>query len=49
VNKATLLEQFAALVRDKKVEGIRDLRDESDADAFALSLISKKTACQIRF
>lgn len=32
VNKATLLEQFAALVRDKKVEGIRDLRDESDAN-----------------
>ncbi|MBX4205092.1 MAG: DNA gyrase subunit A [Candidatus Doudnabacteria bacterium] len=32
VNKATLLEQFAALVRDKKIEGIRDLRDESDAN-----------------
>lgn len=29
VNKATLLEQFAALVRDKKIEGIRDIRDES--------------------
>ncbi len=30
VNKATLLEQFANLVRDKKVEGIKDIRDESD-------------------
>lgn len=29
VNKATLLENFAELVRDKKVEGIRDVRDES--------------------
>ncbi len=30
VNKATLLEQFADLVRDKRVEGIKDIRDESD-------------------
>jgi DNA gyrase subunit A len=30
VNKATLLEQIAALVTDKKIEGIRDLRDESN-------------------
>jgi len=30
VNKARLLERIADLVRDKKIEGIRDLRDESD-------------------
>jgi len=30
VNKATLIERIAQLVRDKKVEGIADLRDESD-------------------
>ncbi|RJQ07657.1 MAG: DNA topoisomerase 4 subunit A, partial [Bacillota bacterium] len=30
VNKATLIERIAELVRDKKLEGISDLRDESD-------------------
>jgi len=30
VNKATLLQKFADLVRDKKVDGIKDIRDESD-------------------
>lgn len=29
VNKATLLEKIAELVRDKRIEGIRDIRDES--------------------
>ena len=32
VNKAALIEKIAELVRDKKVEGIRDVRDESDRD-----------------
>lgn len=32
VNKATLIENIAQLVRNKKVEGITDLRDESDRD-----------------
>lgn len=32
VNKAVLIERIADLVRDKKLEGIRDLRDESDKD-----------------
>ncbi|MFA5248287.1 MAG: DNA gyrase subunit A [Patescibacteria group bacterium] len=32
VNKATLVERIADLVRDKKIEGIRDLRDESDRE-----------------
>ena len=32
VNKANLVEKIAELVRDKKLEGISDLRDESDKD-----------------
>ncbi len=32
VNKARLIESIAALVRDKKISGISDLRDESDKD-----------------
>ena len=32
VNKANLLETIAGLVKDKKIEGISDLRDESDKD-----------------
>jgi len=30
VNKARLLEKIASLVKEKKIEGIRDIRDESD-------------------
>ena len=32
VNKARLIEKIAALVREKKIEGITELRDESDKD-----------------
>jgi len=32
VNKATLVEKIATLVRDKKIVGLKDLRDESTAD-----------------
>ncbi len=32
VNKARLIERIAELVQDKKVEGISDIRDESDRD-----------------
>lgn len=42
VNKATLLEQFAELVKDKKIEGIRDLRDESDKDGVRIVVDLKK-------
>ncbi|HYE22661.1 MAG TPA: DNA gyrase subunit A [Verrucomicrobiae bacterium] len=42
VNKATLLEQFAELVRDKRVEGIRDLRDESDKDGVRIVIDLKR-------
>jgi len=36
VNKATLVEQFAKLVGDKKIDGIRDIRDESDKDGMRI-------------
>jgi len=36
VNKARLLEKIAELVKDKKIEGIVDLRDESDKDGLRI-------------
>ena len=44
VNKATLLEKIAELVRDKKIEGIRDVRDESDKDGVRIVVDLKKEA-----
>lgn len=44
VNKSTLLEKIADLVRDKKIEGIRDMRDESTADIRVV--IELKTGAQ---
>jgi DNA gyrase subunit A len=44
VNKATLLEKMADLVRDKKLEGLRDLRDESDKDGVRIVIELKKEA-----
>jgi len=44
VNKARLLEQIAELVRDKKVEGISDLRDESDRDGMRVVIELKRDA-----
>jgi len=34
VNKATMIEKIAELVRDKRIEGIADIRDESDRDGY---------------
>ncbi len=42
VNKARLLERIAGLVREKRVEGIRDLRDESDRDGIRIVVELKK-------
>jgi len=42
VNKATLIENIAGLVRDKKLEGISDLRDESDRDGLRIAIELKK-------
>jgi DNA gyrase subunit A len=36
VNKARLLEKIAELAKDKRIEGIRDLRDESDKDGMRM-------------
>ena len=44
VNKASLVEKIAHLVRDKKVEGISDLRDESDKDGIRIVIECKRDA-----
>ncbi len=44
VNKATMLERIADLVRDKKIEGIKDVRDESDKDGVRIVVELKKDA-----
>jgi DNA gyrase subunit A len=42
VNKATLVEKIADLVRDKKIEGIADLRDESGRDGMRIVIVLKR-------
>lgn len=44
VNKATLLEKIAQLVKDKKLDGIKDLRDESDKEGVRIVAELKKDA-----
>ncbi len=44
VNKARLLERIAELVKDKKIEGISDIRDESDRDGLRVVLELKRDA-----
>lgn len=44
VNKAALIEKIAELVRDKKIEGISDLRDESDRDGMRIVIELKRDA-----
>src|ERR671925_583732 len=44
VNKAALLEKIADLVKDKRVEGIADLRDESDRDGMRIYIEIKRDA-----
>ncbi|WP_425449245.1 DNA gyrase subunit A [Dethiothermospora halolimnae] len=44
VNKARLIEKIAKLVRDKKVEGISDLRDESDRNGMRIVIELKRDA-----
>ncbi len=43
-NKASLVEKIADLVRDKKIVGITDLRDESDKDGIRVVVETKKDA-----
>jgi len=42
VNKAKLLERIAELVKEKKVEGISDIRDESDRDGMRVAVDIKR-------
>ncbi len=44
VNKATLVEKIAELVKEKRVEGISDLRDESDRDGMRIVVEIKRDA-----
>jgi len=44
VNKARLVEKIAALVREKKIEGISDLRDESDRTGMRVVIELKRDA-----
>ncbi len=44
VNKAALVEKIADLVKNKKLEGIRDLRDESDKEGVRIVIELKKEA-----
>ncbi|MGP9812974.1 DNA gyrase subunit A [Rhodopseudomonas sp. NSM] len=44
VNKATMVERIADLVREKKIEGISDLRDESDRDGFRVVIELRRDA-----
>ena len=44
VNKTTLIEKIAELVREKRVEGISELRDESDRDGMRIVIELKRDA-----
>jgi DNA gyrase subunit A len=44
VNKALLIERIAELVRDKKIEGISDIRDESDRTGMRMVIELKRDA-----
>ena len=44
VNKARLIEKIAALVREKKVEGITELRDESDRSGMRICIELRRDA-----
>ncbi|HTO66422.1 MAG TPA: DNA gyrase subunit A [Bradyrhizobium sp.] len=44
VNKASMVERIAELVREKKIEGIADLRDESDREGYRVVVELKRDA-----
>lgn len=46
VNKAKLVEKIADLVKEKKIEGITDLRDESDRDGIRIVIEVKRDAME---
>ncbi len=43
VNKSTLIEKIAQLVRDKKIDGIRDIRDESNREGIRVVIELRKS------
>ncbi|MEO0067770.1 MAG: DNA gyrase subunit A [candidate division WOR-3 bacterium] len=48
VNKASLVERIAELVREKKIQGVADLRDESDREGMRIVLeLKKETAKEV--
>jgi DNA gyrase subunit A len=44
VNKSTLIEKIANLIKDKKIEGVKDLRDESNKDGVRIVIDCKRDA-----
>ena len=44
INKANMIENMAALVRDKVIEGISDIRDESNKDGIRVVIEVKRDA-----
>ncbi|MEK7642922.1 MAG: DNA gyrase subunit A, partial [Patescibacteria group bacterium] len=44
VNKAEMIEKMADLVREKKIDGIKDIRDESDKDGLRVAIELKNDA-----
>jgi DNA gyrase subunit A len=44
VNKAAMVERIAELVREKKIDGVADLRDESDRDGYRVVIELKREA-----
>ena len=44
VNKASMVEKFAELVREKRIEGISDIRDESDRQGYRVVVDLKRDA-----
>src|SRR5690606_566127 len=48
VNKAVLLERIAELVKEGKIEGIADLRDESDRSGMRMIVELKRDAIAIK-
>ena len=47
VNKAAMIEHIAELVKDKQIEGIRDIRDESKADVRVVVELKRDAMAQI--
>ena len=46
VNKTVLIEKIAELIRDKKIEGLSDLRDESNKDGVRIAITVRKNVSE---